>query len=300
MESSFGISGEVEPDIEGYVSGIKELTAADILPSTGVHLGLDLSTAGTGIAVWRNGSLEWDTITLETDKKHQHAESLIRRELREYLEEYFSGQSFDTIIIEDVFIGLQLHGVRWLFALNSVIDDMILDGVISCKVFHRVGNTTWKSWLRTTDPGRSVTGYNDKEVISRLLERLGVPVDVKQDQLDALGMLVGYFARDMNMGSPKALITKTSLRSIRDVRAVYVSTSDALEKSIPGGYRRREFVDRVSERKILEAVTLDPNTVWYTKKQVSLGNITEKLRVDPIPFGGYVAFWSKEISSGSQ
>lgn len=296
LSDAFGVVGEAQPHVESFVGRLHEVQAEDILPKTGVHLGLDVSTSSTGIAVWDMGSLTWGVVSLGTDKNAQHGEALMRRELRSELNSMFRGWSFDTIIIEDAFIGSQLQGVRWLFALNTVIDDMILDGDISCKTFVRVGNTTWKSWLRKTDPSKTVTGYNDKEIIKRLLSKLGVPTEVKQDQLDALGLLVGFFAQELSIGGQPRVGTKKmgTLVPLKNVKAVYCPTADELEPHLPDGYRREVFEDRISVSKIREAATHEPDVVWFTKKQVSLGNIVEKLGVDPIPFGGYVAFWNRK------
>lgn len=292
--TSFGLEGVEEPVRESLIGRIGSLEAEDILPTSGLHLALDVSSTSTGIALWDGISMKTGNIEFDTDKNSLHGEALLRRELRSKLEDILQGMSFDTILVEDVFIGPHIQGVRWLFALNTVIDDMILDESVFCNEFSRVVNTEWKSWLRKTDPARKVRGYNDKEVVNRLLEGLGVlPENGKgsQDRMDAMGIMIGYFARELS-GEPIKKRT-SGLVKLSEVEALYCPTTEEFEDRLPEGIAREVFKDRVSVRALREAVTANDEVIWVAPKVVSLGTICSKLGVDPIPFGGRFAFWRK-------
>lgn len=294
-EDFYGIDG-VEDPVKKYET---DLTIEDVLPKTGKHLALDVSTTNTGIALWDNGELTWWNSVIETDKQSLHGEALMRRELRSDLESLFSGHHFDTILIEDVFIGINPTGVRYLFALNTVIDDLILDEVITVGDFHRVNNNAWKKWLKISDPSNSIKGWNDKQTIRMLLKNLGVESHGKgdQDRLDATGLLVGYYLKE-GIAEDNLDFRDTSKPGkkipLKEIQVAYESTKELIEEAIPTGHSVEEFLGRVSEKSIRETVTNNPEVVWLTKKQVSLGVIVDKVGVEPIPFGGYVAFWSKQ------
>ena len=201
-----------ESDFEGIVSGdrltlemkkpedngvrvYESIDVYDIIPKTGTHLGLDISQHSTGITVISNGSYSSSNHSLEIlDSSERFLELLYRRQLKEFLKNEYEGCTFDTIVVEDAYAGVNPETTRLLYALNTAIDELIYDGYIDCKDFRRVNNKSWKSWLWSIEP-QIGKGLDDKIRIQELLSYLGVEDSGKgyQDRLDSLGMLVGYF-----------------------------------------------------------------------------------------------------------
>lgn len=186
-------------------SGVRtynSLGVKDLLPKQGLHLGLDISKNSTGIALVGSGSYDTVSLPLNYDSSSEFAEVLGRRTLKSLLEGLYSGYHFDTVVVEDVFVGENASTARLLYSLNTAIDELILDGIITCSAFVRVNNQTWKSWLWGIE-SQVGKGLDDKERTRLVMEYLGVSESGSgyQDRLDALGMLVGYFYKVMDMSS---------------------------------------------------------------------------------------------------
>lgn len=207
------LSGLVEEDeFEGVVNGdtlykdvkqvedngiriYESITYKDLLPKEGYHLGLDLGKHSTGITVISNGEFESYNFALkEVPKEDRFQELLYRRQLYDYLKESFEGCHFKTIVVEDVYAGVDPVTTRLLYSLNTVIDELVYDGYIGCDNFVRANNQSWKSWLWSIEP-QVGKGLEDKGRIEAILRYLGVSDEGKgyQDRLDSLGMLIGYF-----------------------------------------------------------------------------------------------------------
>ena len=199
------------------------VTINDLLPKTGVHLGLDLSKDSTGVTLVKEGTYSSFNFSLEDVGDTRFSEILYRRQMYNKLKELYEGYSFDTIVLEDVFAGVNPTTVRLLYAINTAVDELILDGVIECKDFQRVGNGSWKSWLWGIEP-QVGKGLDDKERIAELLRYLGVEYSGKgfQDRLDSLGMLVGYFYKHYTLKEdlvpvPKVRWSKVGYTMVEDL-----------------------------------------------------------------------------------
>ena len=200
----------------------RELTVYDILPKTGLHLGLDISKTSTGITLVKDGEFTSWNRTLSGNEDVRFAEILMRRELKEVFLEEFRGMSFETIVVEDAFEGKNPATTRMLYSLNTVIDEMVLDGDICCKDFVRASNKSWKSWLWSIEPQLG-KGLNEKVRIEELLAYLGVTDEGKgyQDRLDSLGMLVGYFFKTLSGNFDTFKVPRVTWSKVR-----YVVTED--------------------------------------------------------------------------
>ena len=184
-----------------------EMKLTNILPKTGNYLGLDISKNSTGICLVSDGKITTGNITLSDEQvsiKNSDnwcfEEVLLRRYLKKYLLEAIGGMNFEVILIEDAFTGENPKVSRMLYALNTAIDEIILDGGCTCKKFRRVGNGSWKKWLfKSLDPEGYLTGFNDKIKIQRCLEKIGIDEGSSfgfQDRLDSTGILIGYFLNE--------------------------------------------------------------------------------------------------------
>ncbi|MEC2463742.1 hypothetical protein P9X10_02345 [Bacillus cereus] len=166
-------------------------------------LGLDISKSSTGIALYEDGVLKTYQCTLDFDSDSPFHYYLMTKALEDDLRSLIQGKHFDIIGIEDTIQGENYDTVRKLILLNTVIDKIIVEGNVTCNYFRRIGNTTWKKWLRTLKPGKKI--LKDKIEVESILDHLGFPlVDIYrneknsvrekegyQDQLDATGVLIG-------------------------------------------------------------------------------------------------------------
>lgn len=287
--------GIIEDSEDSKVS-IEVPTLWNIVPKEGLFLGLDISKDSSGITYIENGERIVGNIVLE-EQSGVHREVLLRRALKRDLEELVKGKEFDLIIIEDAFIGENPDTVRLLFALNTAIDEMILDGVCSCKKFVRVNNKLWKSWLYMLDQSGVSKGLNDKEKIRICLEMIGVTDEGEgfQDRLDSTGLIVGYFLKGQNtkvgQGVPK--VKKVRLSDIEasydvDTGYLFYGKDDVNRDNI-------EFLDykKISKSRVIELLTNNPDKVFVTSNMILLGNLGIDLGLAMIDGGGYFAFWIK-------
>jgi len=269
----------------------------NIIPKEGLFLGLDISKNSSGITLIENGERITGNARLE-NIEGVHKEVLLRRALKEDLRQIVEGKVFDLIIIEDAFVGENAETVRLLFALNTAIDELILDGVCSTKVFVRVSNQMWKSWLcRTLDTTGVTKGLNDKEKIRICLETIGVVETGEgyQDRLDSTGLLVSYFLKGKEEVKKGKLEKKHKVR-LSDINASYdIDTGYLFYGRDDVDTDKIEFIDykKVTKNRVIELLTDNPDKVFVTSEPVLLGNLGVDLGLDILSDGGYFAFWIK-------
>ena len=270
---------------------------SNIVPKKGLYLGLDISKNSSGITLIENGDMVTGNIVLE-DKEGVHKEVLLRRALKNDLRQLVEGREFDLIVIEDAFVGENAETVRLLFALNTAIDELILDGVCSTKKFIRVPNQMWKSWLyRSIDTLGVTKGLNDKVKIEECLRLIGVSEEGEgyQDRLDSTGLLVSYFLKgkeevDKGKLSKKKKVRLSDIDYSYDIESGYLfyGKDDVDTDNIV-------FIDysRLGKNRVIELLTDNPKGVFVTSKPILLGNLGTELGADIIEEGGYFAFWVK-------
>lgn len=179
--------------MNGKVRGREMIESAsykDILAYEKNAIAFDISVNSTGYFIYEDGKITYDTYKLQSDNLQGR-----RAEFRDFIRVMINTKEFDLIVIEDVIAGNNFKTTQGLIQLNSIIDDMMFYGVIKQSPIVRVGNTTWKKYLRELgDKNLEIKGMKDKEEIRRHLNKLGFDEDVPQDIYDALGMLVGVIA----------------------------------------------------------------------------------------------------------
>lgn len=270
-------------------------TENNLIPKVGLFLGLDISDTSTGVCLYENGEKTSANISLETPENVEFREVRLRRELKQDLSTLIAGKSFDLIIIEDAFQGVNPTTTRLLYALNTAIDELILDSVCNCKKFLRVSNKTWKSWLYTIDFEGKFKGLKDKLRIQKCLELLGVYDEGEgyQDRLDSCGMLLGYF-----LCKDRVKEKKTNKRvSFEDIDFDYQEDIDLAIYRLKSevGSVSVHYVDEPSwsKKKMSDYLTENPNFVMVTKEIIRLGFLADKLELPYLDNGGYFAFWVK-------
>ena len=293
MEEGFDLGLFDEVSEEGSPEVSKELE----IVGSGNYLGLDISELSTGVCLYSEGSKKTYNFTSRTSSKEKHFEVLVRRELKNNLRSIIFGMNFDVVIIEDVFQGVNPLTVRVLHALNTAIDEMILDGEITCQKFLRVSNKSWKSWLFTVDSSGITKGYNDKLRIQTCLEMLGVRESGTgyQDRLDATGMVLGYLL--CREEADKKELRKTMRRVVvEDIEVCYdFERSDVFTKMYNDGVEVYENLEikSISKSKILDLLTENPEKGFISSDYILLGRVAESFDLPLISGGGILGFWIK-------
>lgn len=293
--STPGISMGLEDSEDPVISEVSELSLDSLMPSSGAHFSLDPSKTSSGYALWAHGELVVGTIQLPTfDGPHWEVQS--RRELKRLIESILVNNgitSLTTLLIEDVHFGAHPDTIRLLLALNSAVDELILDG-LPVENFSRINNKSWKSWLKPLLGSVTVTGLDDKVKVREALHTLGLHFTGEgfQDLYDASGILLGYFIslgalKNVDLSQPTGRIT------FSDVVFLYMDHEEDLfdELSRRGKTLSVELTGRFYESKILQNLYDNPNAAYVYKKPVSLGFFGERHGLEPIQGGGYFAYY---------
>lgn len=297
LDLEFGTDIEVESSTVEVLTTeqIKSLTEDSIIPKDKNILGLDISQNSSGICIYRNGIKTLYNAWVEYDKANVHAEAYIRYQLKNDLLEVIGDTFLDIIIIEDVFEGDNPEVVRRLYALNTAIDDLILEGKVKCDKFIRVPNGTWKRWLSTVDKNNIYKGYRDKERIQGYLELIGITDEGKgfQDRLDATGMIIGYLLCGENFSVNQEKYISVSFN---DISFAFESDID-LVSDIASSERvdgvNIVLIDdiRLSKKKITSYISSDYECVYITKEPIRLGLLADTLNLDLLNGKGHLGFW---------
>jgi len=303
MSTDIGFLEELEVSLgspEFSVSSFNVPSESSLIPKVGCFLGLDISDLSSGITIYRNGKKEGANIALEEISMEDcHREVKLRRALKEDMRKLFLGETLDLVLIEDAYQGINPNTTRLLYALNTAIDEMILDEEVYVKKFKRVGNKEWKGWLYSIDKENLFKGMKDKPRIEACLNMLGIHEEGEgfQDRLDSCGMICGYF-----LSEAKILIKESEKKQknipFSDMDFDYQEDADLAILS--AGYGQRD-IDRMyvsihgnwSKSKMLTLLKENPNKVIISEKAIKLGNLGVELGLPFIKEGGYLAFWIK-------
>ena len=287
MSMLFDLEDEIEEteSIPQWLSLVKDKT----------YLGLDISKESAGIVIIHNGLRDCYNAKLKSYKNDSHSEVLQRRELaQDILEACGSTISFDAIVIEDVFEGDNPYTTRLLYALNTAIDELILDGKIKCSKFLRVNNQLWKSWLFSVDVYGETTGLKDKLKIEKCLGLLGVQEygEGYQDRLDAIGMILGYLL----VGDKVAFKKQKKRVQIQDVVFSYEEDPDLVKQeallSMEDISVYITIIKRATKSVVLDLLSEHPESIVISDKPIRLGSFGAMLDM-PLLEEGYLGFWVK-------
>jgi hypothetical protein len=299
-EDSIG-NVEKQPEEPLYTT----LSENNIVPREGAFLGLDISKESTGVCLYVNGEKTTANISInQYTRSDPFAEAKARISLQNDLMELFKVcgdvYSFDLIVIEDVFEGVNPATTRLLYALNTAIDELVLWGKVKCKDFQRVSNQSWKSWLCSTDTSGVLKGLNDKLKVQTALCSLGISESGTgfQDRLDATGMLIGYFVnKSLNAGKEKKSKPKLNI-SFSDVLYAYEEDPELIKLQYMGDKdcSITVFISdvKLSKKKMLEYLACNLEAVFITDSPILLGSLAADLGLHIMPgTGGYFGFWLK-------
>lgn len=230
-------------------------------------LSIDPSMKATGIFTTTHGS--YTLSALDYDKSSLHAEVELRRDFKQsLLDSLGSHKDFDIIIIEDAFVGRSYTTARKLYAINTGIDELLLDDEVHTDKFVRVSNGAWKGYLSKVIGHEYLKGLPDKQRVATALSYLGIYND-SQDILDATGMAIGVVSN----------LQDTPTKSVVTWKSLDVTIADSLEDLLDcfDPDRVSSFIEHpwehVSPPWVLNALSLEPTAVVYTTVPVRLGTL---------------------------
>ena len=253
------------------------------------------------------------------------AEAGIRRrlEFKQYLKEALEGLPVAVVVVEDVFAGVNVTSYRELLNLNNVVDELILEGVITTATGEepelvRVQSRVWKRWIRRfvkETPNSVVHEHakylNDKRVVRESLTAIGVRPETleggkgNQDRCDAAGMALGWLLRDVEeleapipeVEEPKRVETSQEESTpAGEESTLSVDVWWGVDEPPKAGYSQRERYE-LSATELSRAVgqgydkvgeffcsyILGDPTAVYVVRNASVGNYGRRLGLRPMP-----------------
>ena len=266
----------IDPHSEVAVPEPADLPSVeDILGSYDSILSLDLSKDSTGVFIWKDGEVISDNLSaLDDFRSHPHEEAVARRQLKNKILNFATpyGTHYNVIIVEDAFVGRSHTVARMLYSLNSSIDELILDGDLTCDRFIRSNNKTWKSRLSAIVGKELVQKVPDKIKVQACMGYLGIHDTSTgfQDRLDAFGMALGEI-HHLEHGDPESRKITWSKVSV-DVFDSFEDMRDNFPIGVPVKY-----TGIVARSGILEALSTatDPRTVLYLSRPTFIGTLSK-------------------------
>lgn len=219
----FGVLPEVESHTPEVV--YNKLTIQGILSVFKSGIGLDIAKNHTGVCLWRDGKVETTGfyVDMDYDKTSYMAEAKMRLQFKKQLAELLSGYNWEVCVIEDVYGGANFDTTRKLLALNCVIDELALEGIVQIDNLYRLKEAEWMKSLRTVYS--LGTRLNPKYECQAILEFLEFPFYLEnaskseaekkriffEDRCDATGQLLALAIKLSSIdGSTKSSSVKMS------------------------------------------------------------------------------------------
>lgn len=204
-------------------------------------LSLDVSKTSTGLTIFENGRTQPYCLKLETDDntaKYPVGERML--ELREAIVDIVGENThFDLICVEEAILGVNAKVSGVAYALNFVIDMLILDGIITCDHFMRINNKSWKAIMRKHTgviPLKSGSDKDKKDIIN-YFQALNYPMGYQvnsfkswsaymksgiQDMLDSVGVMYGSVEKVFREPN-------RSTKKVRKTQKVFDNLDDAVK-----------------------------------------------------------------------
>lgn len=245
-------------------------------------LALDIAPHHTGVVIWDGTEIHEYGFEHNLDTKDKFWEYKLRREFKNKLKGIVAGKSFEACVVEDVYGGENFMTTRQLLAMNTVIDELIFDGVCFVDNFYRWKSSEWLAKARVVYKQRGK--LKTKVEIQGILEYLEYDFLLNnkdkskkekeaiyfEDICDACGMLLAVCA-------DKVLITnKVKHANVRmsEIKMFYVNDmNDAFyhrDKRLSNeDYVELPINSRNIENDILENVKSMPDSVICSELPVS-------------------------------
>lgn len=288
---------------------VKVATVEGIFSCIKSGIGLDIAKNHTGICIWEDNKIKTYGFELKPyDNLSYFAEYKMRADFKQQLKEIVQGKHFEFCIVEDVYGGDNFDTTRKLLALNTVIDELIFEGVCFVDNFVRWGATKWMSYFRMIYKQKGK--LKSKIETQGILEYLGYDYYLKnkdlsdkekkeiffEDICDATAMLCSMI---MKRNSDLSLAKTTSLK-FSDIKIVYLEdledTYSLRNKRIQEeGYVYVDLNYRALEKSIVDLVRANPDSVLCSYLPVEkLGRFGIKNNLEFFSSGeGYLLFYKK-------
>ena len=168
----------------------------EVLSEYDCALGLDISRNSTGIALYQNGILRLCHIHLNAkyNKDNSMWEAEMKKEFKDSITKLVKNKKFDLVVIENTINGCNAITNKELSLLNTVFDDLVIDGVCKVKKENLVRPTAvmWRKILK--ELAGNISASNVKELTEKLLLRLGYKFVIEhQDDTDKTKKDIGYY-----------------------------------------------------------------------------------------------------------
>lgn len=241
------------------------VTYETIIAHVPSFISLDISVNSTGWVRKRGEQVE-------TGIYHLNAENILERriEFENFLEELFGDYQYDRVFIEDVIMGCNFLTTQILVLLNVCCEDLMRYNRIKTAPITRVGNTTWKKYLRLLST-RNIMGQADKNMISETMNNLGFKADV-QDIYDAMGIAVSTIYSEVCQFDEGVKIDSTEKKVRPDITKGYTivecnSYEDMMKRAKK---RKRNIVEVVYDAKYRNLVEQMKSLILTTGDDTSV------------------------------
>ena len=278
----------------------------------GNALALDIAKNHTGICLWQNGVLKTIGFEIsEYDNSDYHAEYKMRRKFKDKLIDLIKGIQFEYIVVEDVYGGENFDTVRKLLALQTVIDELIFDSVVTCEHFYRWKQPEWAKRARQIyKMGNKLKSKYETQGLLEYLEfsfyiqnkDLTEPEKEKiffEDICDACGMLMAVVAeKHFNNDSSHPETLKNSdivVKYVQDVNEPKGIRDERIKEAInKKTILRVELNTRSIEKSIYNKVLEHPDEIMYADVESKyLGQYGLKKKFTFYTEGGCLIFYRR-------
>ena len=289
----------------------QQLTLNKLIQNIPSLITFDVAPQHTGIVYWNGTQFkEYHFKLNEPDKQNPHWLYLLRKEFKGILTDIVRNKEFEYCLIEDVYGGENYDTVIQLLILNSVIDELIDEGICKVNHFYRMIATSWmaKARLLYKQEGKLKSKFETQGLLEYLqcdyyLQHKDLsPIQKKdicfEDTCDAYGMVVALIAM-IKLTDIK--VTKVKKINFTDIKMIYVEHLEDCVKSRDKRFKSEEKY-KVELRKNIKDSILDivrndnGNKVFYAELPISsLGAFGMKYNFTFYASGqGFLVFYVKQ------
>ena len=277
----------------------------------GNALALDIAKNHTGICMWYNNILYTLGFDLpDYDILDIHAEFNMRLNFKQKLITILNNRSFDYIIVEDVYGGQNFDTTRKLLALQTVIDELLYEGVVTCKNFYRWIQPQWAKRARLIlhQKGKLTSKFETQGLLEflnfdfYLQNKDKSEADKRkiffEDICDACGMLMAVVA-EVNFNNTQEIKIKQS-----DIVVKYIQSEENIkslkdkvikEAFASNAVKKVEIDKKRIEKDIYNKMVADTDAVMMAEMpSTHLGNYGLKKKFTFFPKGGLLIFYYRK------
>lgn len=308
FDNSFGLE-----DSEDILMSVYTPTVEGLLQGWSSALGLDIAPNHTGVFVWDGSKVSTYGFKIPEDLSQDDVfyDAKVRKFFREKYKELFEGMHFEYICVEGCYGGENYDTVKQLLNINTLIDELVLDGVITCSNFYRVKPSQWLSGLSKVISMKG--GYSTKYKTQEILKRVGFQFALDgvgksakylkdifyEDICDAAGIVIGLRMLE-KLDVP---LKKSSSVAMSQIEIHFLENFDDIY-GLHGGFAHDvctydvSINKRILEKEIKRLVSEDASQVYYTRLETtSLGDFGVKRGYNFYQQGfGWLVFFHKSLS----